>query len=179
VARRHRPSDNRLGVCRPVGARPRPGPRHPTQPSGPEAPCPRSGSRPGRDSGRNGRKVAGGTAAGKTVSGIRSSARERRGRVEFGRAGQGGNRPVRFRTRPVGYRTFGSRPGLADSGTAALGKRHAFSDIAGGARRPACVLQSHLSAWSGEKCSWSRISCASMRIISTRSAGSNGSSSRC
>src|SRR5712672_323946 len=25
----------------------------------------------------------------------------------------GGNRPVRFRTRPVGYRTFGSRPGLA------------------------------------------------------------------
>src|SRR5882672_10227323 len=27
-------------------------------------------------------------------------------------AQKGGNRPVRFRTRPVGYRTFGSRPGL-------------------------------------------------------------------
>jgi hypothetical protein len=56
--------------------------------------------------------------------------------VEFGRSfgrqrmtARGGFRSGRFRASTRGYRTFGSRPGLAERRTAAFGSWHARADI--------------------------------------------------
>ena len=79
---------------------------------GDRTPC-RTASRRGEDVGNNSRQDPLCAQGGRSrLPRRRSNADVRPGAaVAAQMSAKGGNRPVRFRTRPVGYRTFGSRPG--------------------------------------------------------------------